>query len=230
MKSVALVGSTGLVGSQILSALQSIPQKPTIHAIARREIAHDSPNLRPIIKPESGEWPTSLRTLTPVPDAFLSALAATRAQAGSFAAQRSIDLDLNLSLAKAAKQAGVKTYVLISSAAVSAKSILPYQKMKGELEDAVKALDIPHTVIVKPRLLLGTREDFRLTEAALQTVAKGLGTISKSWLVDGWALDVDVIGRAAVAAALECSEGKREKGVWILSQSEIIRLGRQELK
>ncbi|KAL8705481.1 MAG: hypothetical protein Q9201_001412 [Fulgogasparrea decipioides] len=230
MNSVALVGCTGLVGSQILSALRSIPQKPTIHAIARREIAHDSPNIKLIIKPETGNWPTSLRTLTPVPDAFLSALGTSRAQAGSFAAQRSIDFDLNLSLAKAAKEAGVKTFVLISSAAVSASSRLPYQKMKGELEDAVKALDIPHTVIVKPGLLVGTRQDIRLVEAVLRTAAKALGTISKSWLVDPWAVDVDVVGRAAVAAALECSEGKREKGVWILSQSEIFRLGRQEPK
>lgn len=149
----------------------------------------------------------------------------TRAQAGSFDAQRAIDYDLNLALAKAAKDSGAKTYVLISSAAVSAKSRLPYSKMKGELEDAVKAMEFSHTVIIKPGLLVGSRQDTRVAEAMLQTVAKGLGTISKSWLTDWWAQDVDVIGRAAVAAALECSEGKREEGLWIVGQADIVRMG-----
>lgn len=161
---------------------------------------------------------------------FISALGTTRAQAGSFEAQRAIDYHLNLALAKAAKDSGVKTYVLISSAAVSVNSRFPYSKMKAELEDAVKELGIPHTVIIKPGLLVGSRQDLRLAEAVLQTVAKGLGAISKSWLTEWWAQDTDVIGRAAVAAALQCSEGKREKGVWSVGQADIIQLGRQSRK
>lgn len=157
----------------------------------------------------------------------MSALGTTRAQAGSFAAQRAVDLDLNLALARAAKESGIKTYVLISSGAVSSTSRLPYSKMKGELEDAVKTLQIPHTVIVKPGLLVGTREDLRLTEAVLQNIARALRMVSQKWLTDWWAQDVDVIGRAAVAAAVECSEGKRPEGIWILHQSDIVRLGKQ---
>lgn len=99
--------------------------------------------------------------------------------------------------------------------------------MKAELEDAVKELGFPHTVIIKPGLLVGSRQDLRLAEAVLQTVAKGLAAISKSWLTEWWAQDTGVIGRAAVAAALQCSEGKREKGVWSVGQADIIQLGRQ---
>ncbi|KAL8699748.1 MAG: hypothetical protein Q9224_001281 [Gallowayella concinna] len=227
MNSAALVGCTGLVGSQILSVLQAIPQKPTIYAIARRELPSVTPNTKAVIESKSADWPSSYKHLATTPEVFLSALGTTRAQAGSYDAQRAIDYDLNLALAKAAKDTGVNTFVLISSAGVSAKSRLPYSKMKADLEDAVTALEFPHTVILKPGLLVGTRQDVRVTEAALRTVAKGLAMISKSWLTEWWAQDVDVIGRAAVAAALECSEGKREKGVWIVGQSDIVRLGRQ---
>ena len=100
--------------------------------------------------------------------------------------------------------------------------------MKADLEEAVKDLKFPHTVIVKPGLLLGTRKDFRPPEAILQAIANGLGTISKRWLTEWWAQDADVIARAAVAAGMQCVEGKREAGVWIISQSDIIRLGRAE--
>ncbi|KAL8812244.1 MAG: hypothetical protein Q9200_001185 [Gallowayella weberi] len=217
----------GFQGSQILSVLQAIPQKPTIYAIARRELPSITPNTRAVIELKSADWPSTYKHLENPPDVFLSALGTTRAQAGSVNAQRAVDYDLNLALAKAAKDSGVKTYVLISSAGVSAKSRLPYSKMKADLEDAITALEFPHTVILKPGLLVGTRQDVRVTEAVLRTVAKGLALISKAWLTEWWAQDVDVIGRAAVAAALECSEGKRDKGVWIVEQSDIIRLGRR---
>lgn len=186
-----------------------------------------SPNTKLSIQADSTQWPDSLKKLVPTPHVFLSALGTTLAQAGSLAAQRAIDYDLNLALARAAKDSGVKTYVLISSEAGSSKSRFPYFKMKGELEDAVKALEIPYTVIIRAGVLVGTRQDSRPAEAVVRTIAKALGLISKPWLKDWWAQDVDVIGRAAVAAALECCEGKREKGVWVVGQADIVRLGRQ---
>lgn len=167
--------------------------------------------------------------MSPPPSVFLSALGTTKAAAGSFEAQRKIDYDLNLSLAKAAKESGVQVYVLISSDASSTKSLVPYSRMKAELEEAVKAIGFSYSVILKPGLLLGTRQDSRPAEAMARKIAAGLGSISKS-LTDFWAQDVDVVGRAAVAAGLQCAEGKREEGVWVLSQSEIVRLGRTEWK
>lgn len=119
--------------------------------------------------------------------------------------------------------------MLISSGGVSTKSLFPYSKMKAELDEAVKDLKFPHTVIVKPGLLLGTRKDSRPPEAAFRAIAKGTDAISKG-LTDLWAVDADVVGRAAVAAGMQCVEGKREEGVWVVSQSDIIKLGRTEWK
>ena len=164
--------------------------------------------------------------MSPIPNIFLSALGTTI----SLEAQRHVDYGLNLSLAKSAKEAGVKVYVLISSVGASTKSMSPYLKLKAEVEEAVKELGFPHTVLVRPGLLLGNRKETRLTEAIFQTIAKGMGAISKGRLKDIWAQDVDVIGKAAVAAGIQCLEGKRGEGVWMVDQSEIIRLGRKEWK
>lgn len=102
--------------------------------------------------------------------------------------------------------------------------------MKAEVDEAVQEIGFTHTVLVKPRLLLGARKDSRTAEAIFQAIAKGLGAISKEWLTDWWAQGADVIARAAVAAGMQCVEGKREEGVWVVSQSDIIRLGRTEWK
>ena len=186
--------------------------------------------MKPHISTNTATWPDFLLQLSPPPGAFISALGTTRGLAGSFEAQRAIDYDLNLSLANAAKDSGIKVYVLISSAAVSATSPLPYSKMKGELEIAIKEIGFPHTVIVKPGLLVGKRDDTRPSEAIFRYVAKGLGVMSKAWLTDWWAQDVDVIGKAAASAAIQCIEGKRDKGVWMIDQAEIIKLGRTQWK
>lgn len=153
----------------------------------------------------------------------------TRGQAGSFKAQRKIDYDLNLAMARRAHAGGIKVLVIVSSAGTSASSPMPYAKMKGQLEDAVKTIGFPHVVIVRPGLLLGDRQDFRLPEYCFRIVAKGLGAISKA-LTNFWAQDASVVGRAAVAATRQCVEGKRPEGVWTLEQADVVRLGGTEWK
>ena len=208
----------------------SLSSRPIVHAIARKNLPATSPNLKPVIVSDSSAWPESVQSLSPRPDILFSALGTTKAAAGSTAAQRMVDHDLNLALARAARDAGVGVYVLISSAAVSKNSMFPYSKMKGELEEAVKEIGFPYTVIVKPGLLMGKRTDSRPAEALFRHLAYALGLISKRWLTDWWAQDVDIIGNATVAAGIQCLEGKREKGVWEVGMSDIIRLGRTEWK
>lgn len=87
--------------------------------------------------------------------------------------------------------------------------------MKGELDEAVKAIGFQRTIILKPGLLVGTREDSRPGEFAARKVAGWLG----SWS-EGWAQSAEVVARAAVKAALEEGEG-----VTVLSQKDIVRLG-----
>lgn len=123
----------------------------------------------------------------------------------------------------------MRTYVLISTSGANSKSWFPYMKMKGELEDEVKDLGFDHCVIVRPGLIVGDRNDSRPPEFVFRKVANACGALS-SGLKDFWAQDATVIARAAVAAGLTCEEGKREKGVWTLSQADVLRLGRQEWK
>lgn len=158
----------------------------------------------------------------------MSALGTTRANAGGFEKQRKIDYDLNLALAKAAKAAGTKAYVLISSSGSSSSSPLGYPKMKGELEDAVKALDFDHTVIVRPGLIVGDRNEMRTAEFVFRKIAGFAGGVSGNKLKDFWAQDADVIAKAAVRAGLNCIEGKEKEKVRVLTQADIVRLGRRE--
>jgi hypothetical protein len=63
-----------------------------------------------------------------------------------------------------------------------------------------------------------------VSEAALRWVAKFSGSVSPA-LKNGWAQDGELIAKAAVNAGVKCLEGKREDGIWVMEQAEIVKLG-----
>ncbi|KAH0405113.1 NAD dependent epimerase/dehydratase family protein-like protein, partial [Aureobasidium melanogenum] len=220
-----LAGSTGLVGGNIYSILSSHPSVSALYAYARKNLPTTSANVHPLISSDSSTWASLYPQASSI---FFSALGTTRAAAGGVANQRKIDHDLNLELAKEAKAKGATTYVLISSGGANATSFLAYPRMKGELEEAVKQLGFEHTVILRPGLIVGERNDSRPPEFAVRKIASLAGKISEPWLKDFWAQDADVIAKAAISAALQCHEGKVQQKVWVLGQSDIVRLGKTE--
>lgn len=137
---------------------------------------------------------------------------------------------MNVELARAAHDAGVKVYVLISSTGASKDSAIPYSRMKGEIEEDVKALNFDKTIILRPGLISGQRQESRPAEAVARFFAGIVGQVSSS-LKDSWAQDSDVIAKAAINAGLKALEGDVPTGsekVWVLDGSDIIRLGRTE--
>ena len=100
--------------------------------------------------------------------------------------------------------------------------------MKGELEEAVKALNFDQTVILHPGLILGDRDESRPAEWVFRKIAGAAGMLGNV-LKDSWAQDKDVIAKAAISAGLKALNDEVPK-VWNIPQSEIIKLGRKEWK
>lgn len=135
---------------------------------------------------------------------------------------------LNVEMARAARDAGTRVMVLISSAGASKDANMAYARMKGEIEEDVKALGFERTVILRPGLIAGTREESRPLEAAARFVAGWAGKVHAG-LKNGWAQDADVIGKAAVNAGVKALEGDVPVGsekVWVLMGSDILREGK----
>ena len=67
-------------------------------------------------------------------------------------------------MAKIAKENGVKSFVLISSAGANINSKIFYSRIKGELDKDVTKLGFNNLAILKPSVLLGNRKEFRFWE------------------------------------------------------------------
>lgn len=183
--------------------------------------------MKEFVEKDTTKWSPHLASLSPAPTTLFSGLATTKGAAGGFETQYKLEHDLNIEIAKAAKAAGTKTYVLISAAGANAHSSLAYVRMKGEIEEHIKEIDFDHTIIVRPGLIVGTRQESRPWEAVSRAIATGLGHLYHG-LKDPWAQDADTIAKAAVLAAIRVEKGEIKDKVVVLGQGDIVRLGRNE--
>jgi uncharacterized protein YbjT (DUF2867 family) len=151
-RKVLLAGATGLVGGLILQALLADETVAEVHVLSRRALSAHHPKLKVHIVDFS-----RLPALPHVDEVYL-ALGTTIKVAGSQEAFRAVDLEANLRVAKAAVEAGARRLGLVSAAGASAKSSVFYSRIKGELEEALKAMDLAALVIARPALLLGDRD------------------------------------------------------------------------
>ena len=146
-----LAGSTGLIGRSLLPLLLASARYTQVHALLRRPALADGPKLRVHVVDFQ-----ALPTLPPVDDVFIT-LGTTIKVAGSQAAFRQVDFDAVVNTARAAKAAGATRLAVVSALGADANSRVFYNRVKGEMQNAVSALGYRSVVIVQPSLLLGDR-------------------------------------------------------------------------
>lgn len=213
-RTALLAGATGLVGGQILQALLADPAVAKVHVLARRPLSIRHAKLRVDVVDFA-----QLPVLQAVDEAYL-ALGTTIKVAGSQDAFRAVDLDANLAVAQAAIAAGARRIGLVSAVGASSRSSVFYNRVKGELEDALKAMSLDALVIAQPGLLLGDRKALnqppRFGEEFVGPVLKLL-----SPMLPGTFRPVQAV---AVARSLTRTLPSA-KGLVVLSSDELSRLG-----
>jgi uncharacterized protein YbjT (DUF2867 family) len=172
---VALAGATGLVGRAVLEGLLADASVTAVHALGRREPGVAHPKLTPHVVDFAAPPP-----LPPLDEVYL-ALGTTIKAAGSQSAFRSVDFDANLAVARAALAAGARRAGLVSAMGADAKSRIFYNRVKGEVEEALARLPFEGLVIARPSLLVGDREALgqpqRPAEKVALAVSKLLGPL-----------------------------------------------------
>jgi uncharacterized protein YbjT (DUF2867 family) len=161
LKTALLIGSTGLIGSQLLQLLLESDQYSKVITFVKRDSAIEHPKLEQHIinfdKPESyQEWV--------IGDDFFCTIGTTINKAGSKEAFRKVDFEYPQQFAKIAVEKKIKHFLIISSLGAAASSSNFYLKTKGEIEGFLKLSKLEKVSIVRPSLLLGNRSEFRLGE------------------------------------------------------------------
>lgn len=145
-----VIGATGATGKDLVQKLLADKDFEEVHAFVRRPLNIENDKLKSHIVnfEQPDEWKDLVKG-----DVAFSCLGTTLKDAGSKEAQRKVDYDYQYNFAKAAKENEVEDYILVSSYGANPKSKIFYSRMKGELEQSIKALHFNKLMIFQPGML-----------------------------------------------------------------------------
>lgn len=206
---ILLAGATGLTGELLLDRLLNEPTVERVLAPSRKPLA-DHPHLENPV----GDPAVFLPQLSGQVDVAFCCLGTTIKQAGSEEAFRAVDHDMVVAFAKRAREMGARHLIVISAIGADPESSIFYNRVKGEMEQSLRAQDWPQLTIARPSLLIGERLEERPAE-------KIAGLFSK--LIPGkyHGIEACELARALWRLALEDQQGVR-----VIESDELRKLGK----
>ena len=159
---VMLLGATGLTGGKVLQGLLGREEVSQVVALVR----HKLPTLHDKLAQHEVDFDRleDHAELFDV-DVIICCLGTTIKKAGSQDQFRKVDLGYPMKAGELGRSRGVRAFILMSAIGASSSSTIFYNRVKGELEDALRDLDYPYLSIYHPSLLLGDRKEQRTAEA-----------------------------------------------------------------
>lgn len=168
-----IIGATGATGKVLLQQLLADGKFSRVRIFVRKPTALSHPKLQEFVidfeRPE--QWRAEVRG-----DVLFSCLGTTIKAAGSRAIQWKIDYDYQFNFAQIARNNGIRHYVLVSSMGANTTAKSFYFRMKGQLDEAVRKLDFPYAIILRPPMLERPNTD-RFGEKIGLAIMKGLNAI-----------------------------------------------------
>lgn len=162
-----IIGATGATGKDLVTLLLNDDTYAEVHCFVRKPMSISHPKLHAhVINFDTPEaWADLLQG-----DVAFSCLGTTLAVAGSKEAQWRVDYDYQYAFAQQCKANGVPTFVLVSAAGATVRSKMFYNRMKGQLEDAVKALEFTRLLIFQPSVLVRKGSDRKGEQFGLKMI------------------------------------------------------------
>lgn len=218
-KSVLLLGATGLVGGECLKRLAASDDYRRIVVLARSPLPEAFRDSRVEVHTIDFERIDAFKSLFAV-DHVISCLGTTIRKAGSQESFRRVDFTYAFETASRAAENGASHLLLVTALGADVHSRIFYNRVKGELEQAVRKLPFPCLSIFRPSLILGERQESRMGE----TIGKVLSTLF-GFAIPGRYRPVAAgeIARAILAVARESRPGVR-----IVESDAIRRIARNQ--
>lgn len=200
-RNALVAGASGLVGGFLLDALLEGSLYREVCSIGRRSLARRHAKLTQRTVDLAA---LEREALPPTDDAFCC-LGTTLGKAGSREAFRALDHDAVLAFAEAARRAGARRFLLVSSLGADPRSRIFYSRVKGETEADLERVGFESLILVRPSLLLGARTESRPAERAAIMVSRLLGPLLRPFRARP--IEARTVARAMLALARDAPRG-----------------------
>ncbi|MFD2573938.1 oxidoreductase [Spirosoma soli] len=158
-KTALVIGATGLIGDLLTHRLVDSPIYEKVKVLVRKSLSWQHPRLQEV--QFDFDHPNGL--LTQADDVFCC-LGTTMKKAGSKEAFRKVDYQYPMDVARLSLANGAQQFAIVTAMGADTKSSFFYNRVKGEVERDLAALNYPTLLIFRPSLLLGNRGENRFGE------------------------------------------------------------------
>jgi len=204
-KTVALFGSTGLIGGEILKLLIDDDHYEAINVITRKKVNVKSKKIKNYIIDFSN--PEDYKKVIKKGNIIIASIGTTQSKVNFNKTEyRKVDYDILLNIAKACKSNRASSFCFVSSAGANEKSKNFYLGLKGEIENSITHLALKSCLIFRPSLLLGKRNEFRFGEVIAQKIMPLFSFLMKSNYKPIKAIDV---AKSIVNESKKVSQGNK---------------------
>lgn len=208
-KTALLAGATGLVGKALLQLLLASDRYAKVIVVGRRPVALEHPKLTQVITDLGQLEALHLRLIA---DDVYCCLGTTQQQAGSKAAFYEVDFLYVVKLAAVTAANFAAQFLVVSALGADAESRFYYNRVKGEMEAAVRQTPFRAIHIFRPSLLLGPRDKPRLGER----IGAVLLSLAGPLLRGGWhkyqPVEAATVAQAMLRAAEDDGSGIKIHG------------------
>jgi uncharacterized protein YbjT (DUF2867 family) len=212
---IVMAGASGLVGGLLLPRLAG----HEVILVGRREHRTAPTKCAQRIGPVES-WPDLVRQSGQ--DVAICCLGTTIRAAGSQAGFAAIDRDAVIAFAGAAKSAGARQFLIVTSVGADAGSRNFYLRTKGEAEAGVAGLGYARTDIFRPGLLRGERTGAARPGESLMMRLAPITDLLTPHVLDQYRS----IAADHVATAIAACVGAKETGSTIHENRDILALCR----
>ncbi|MFJ7825632.1 oxidoreductase [Psychrobacillus sp. NPDC096623] len=155
-----VVGATGFTGQFLVKQLCESEEYAAVSVIVRRDFTFKHAKLDVQVKDFDKLEENDLE----IADDLFCCLGTTMKKAMSKENFERVDLEYPLRIASLAKKRGIPNFHVISAIGSNKNSPFFYSRVKGEMEEGLIEMELPHLFIYRPSLLTGGRREFRLGE------------------------------------------------------------------
>lgn len=211
-KTALLAGATGLVGKQLLKLLIESPNYEEIIIISRRTINNSHPKAKVIVC--DFDQLDNLKIEAGIDECFCT-LGTTQKKSGKEGLKK-VDFDYVVKLAGLCKKNKIDKFLVISSLGANQKSMFFYMRTKGQMEEAIKASGIKTVYILRPSLITGKRNEFRLSESIGATIYRLI-----DWMIVGTMKKIKAVSAEKIASCMIHMAKITQTGNFIVESDQI---------
>lgn len=215
-QTVVVIGSTGLIGAQLVQLLLEDTGFTEVRVLVRRPVSISHPKL--VVQIVAFDNYHDLKEKIGSGHSVFCCVGTTKKKVqGDMAAYRKVDYNIPVNAANAAIENGFKNFFLVSAAGANKNARNFYLRLKREVEQSISKLEFESIYFFRPSILLGIRNEFRAGEK----IAQGSMQLLPSLFV-GPLKKYKPVQSNHVAGAMIAASKQSEKGVRIYGYAEMM--------